>query len=72
MLRRLGMSRSEIDHAVRLQNGDDVSQVETGSLEPAGQLILTLKHAEQGATKADITDLGDRLGRIERLLQAAR
>jgi uncharacterized membrane protein YcaP (DUF421 family) len=72
VLRRLGMSRSEIDHAVRLQNGDDVSQVETGSLEPAGQLILTLKHAEQGATKADITDLGDRLGRIERLLQAAR
>ena len=35
VLRRLGMSRSEIDHAVRLQNGDDVSQVETGSLEPA-------------------------------------
>ena len=72
VLRRLGMSRSEIDHAVRLQNGDDVSQVETGSLEPAGQLILTLKHAEQGATKADIADLGDRLARIEHLLQAAR
>ena len=72
VLRRLGLRRSEIDHAVRLQNGDDVSQVETGSLEPAGQLVLTLKHAEQGATKADIADLGDRLARIEHLLQAAR
>ena len=72
VLRRLGLRRSEIDHAVRLQNGDDVSQVETGSLEPAGQLVLTLKHAEQGATKADIADLGDRLARIEHLLTAAR
>ena len=71
-LMRLGLSRSEIDHAVRLQNGDDVSQVETGNLEPGGQLVLTLKAAEQGATKADIAELGDRLGRIERLLKAAR
>ena len=54
------------------RTGTTSSQVQTGSLEPAGQLILTLKHAEQGATKADIADLGDRLGRIERLLQAAR
>jgi uncharacterized membrane protein YcaP (DUF421 family) len=71
-LRRMGLRRSEIDHAVRLQNGDDVSQVETGNLEPGGQLVLTLKHAEQGATKADIAELVDRLGRIERLLDPAR
>jgi len=71
-LRRLGLRRSEIDHAVRLQNGDDVRQVETGNLEPGGQLVLTLKHAEQGATKADIAELADRLGRIERLLDPAR
>ena len=71
-LMRLGLSRSEIDHAVRLQNGDDVKQVQTGNLEPGGQLVLTLKHAEQGATKADIAELADRLGRIERLLETAR
>jgi uncharacterized membrane protein YcaP (DUF421 family) len=71
-LRRLGLRRSEIDHAVRLQNGDDVSQVETGNLEPGGQLVLTLRHAQQGATKADIAKLADRLGRIERLLEKAR
>jgi uncharacterized membrane protein YcaP (DUF421 family) len=72
VLRRIGLRRSEIDHAVRLQNGDDISQVETGNLEPSGQLVLTLKHAEQGATKADIAELGDRLKRIERLLKADR
>jgi uncharacterized membrane protein YcaP (DUF421 family) len=71
-LRRLGLRRSEIDHAVRLQNGDDIRQVQTGSLEPGGQLVLTLKHAEQGATKADIAELTDRLSRIERLLESAR
>jgi uncharacterized membrane protein YcaP (DUF421 family) len=71
-LRRLGLRRSEIDHAVRLQNGDDIRQVQTGNLEPGGQLVLTLKHAEQGATKADIAELADRLSRIERLLESAR
>ena len=56
-----------------VQNGrSDISQVETGNLEPGGQLVLTLKHAEQGATKADVADLADRLGRIERLLDPAR
>src|SRR5690349_23713628 len=63
-LRRLGLRRSELDHAVRLQNGDDVAQVERGSLEPGGQLVLTLKHSEQSATKADVADLTARLSRI--------
>jgi uncharacterized membrane protein YcaP (DUF421 family) len=71
-LQRLGLRRSELEHAVRLQNGDDVSQVERGSLEPGGQLVLTLKAAEQGATKADVADLAGRLGRIESLLSASR
>src|ERR1039457_692791 len=31
-LRRLGMRRSELEHAVRIQNGDDVSAVDRGSL----------------------------------------
>ncbi len=71
-LRHLGLRRSEIDHAVRLQNGDDVSQVAVGSLEPGGQLVLTLKASEQGATKADIAELTGRIGQIERLLGATR
>jgi hypothetical protein len=34
--------------------------------------VLTLKAADQGATKADIAELSDRLGRIENLLSAHR
>ena len=52
--RRIGLRRPKLDHAVRLQNGDDISQVETGVLDPGGQLILTLKADEQGATKGDV------------------
>ena len=70
-MRHLGLRRSELDHAVRLQNGDDIAQVEWGNLEPGGQLVLTLKHSEQGATKADIAEVTSRLGRIEELLGAA-
>lgn len=71
-VRRLGLRHSELDHAVRLQNGDTISQVESGSLEPSGQLILTLKAAEQGATKTDMAQLTDRLNRIENLLATPR
>ena len=71
-LRRLGLRRSELDLAVRLQNGDDITKVASGSLEPGGHLILTLKAAEQGATKGDVAELTGRLRRIESLLSAIR
>jgi uncharacterized membrane protein YcaP (DUF421 family) len=68
-LRRLGLRRSELEHAVRLQNGDDIAQVDHGSLEPGGQLVLTLKAAEQGATKRDVDELRAQLDRIEAQLR---
>jgi uncharacterized membrane protein YcaP (DUF421 family) len=71
-LRRLGLRRSELEQAVRLQNGDDLSQVARGSLEPGGQLVLTLKAADRGATKADVAEVTERLRRIENLLSAQR
>ncbi len=67
-LRRLGLRRSELDHAVRMQNGDDISEIATGLLEPNGQFVLTLKPGEQSATKDDIADLTARLGLLESLL----
>jgi uncharacterized membrane protein YcaP (DUF421 family) len=67
-LRRLGLRHSEIDQAVRLQNGDNIAEIADGRLEPGGQLILTLKDSEQNCTKADIAALTDRLARIEALL----
>jgi uncharacterized membrane protein YcaP (DUF421 family) len=71
-LRRLGMRRSELDTAVRVQTADSITDVETGSMEPGGQLVLTLKAGEQGATKSDVAELTDRLHRIEKLLSAPR
>jgi uncharacterized membrane protein YcaP (DUF421 family) len=71
-LRRLGMRRSELDTAVSLQSADDIAEVDRGSLEPGGQLVLTLKAGEQGATKSDVAELTSRLRRIESLLSASR
>ncbi len=70
-VRRLGLRRGEVDQAVRLQNGDDVSQVKHASLEPGGQFVVTLETSAQAATKADIAKLAAHLSRIESLLAAA-
>ena len=67
-LRRLGMRREELDHAIRMQNGDDLSEVASGVLEPGGQLVLTLKPADQDADQSDIAALRAQLDRIEALL----
>lgn len=64
-LRRVGLSSTTLDHAVRMQNGEDVKQVEKGTLEPGGQLLLTLWPSEQSATKADVERLAAQLARIE-------
>ena len=69
-VRRLGLRRHDLDHAVRLQNGDDIGQVESGVFDPGGQLILSLKDSAQGATKHDLARVEARLARIETLLTA--
>lgn len=69
-VRRLALRRGDLEQAVRLQNGDDIDQVARGILEPSGHLIVTLKPAEQGATKGDIEHLMTRLATIEK--QTAR
>jgi uncharacterized membrane protein YcaP (DUF421 family) len=71
-LRRLGLRRSQLEHAVRLQNGNAIGQIDYGRLEPGGQLVLTLKHTEQAATKADVAELIDRLSRVEDILTIHR
>ncbi|CCH88468.1 conserved membrane protein of unknown function [Modestobacter italicus] len=69
-LKALGLRARELDHAVRSQNGDDISEIEHGELTPSGQLVLTLKPEEQSATKGDMAALTERLQHIERLLTA--
>lgn len=63
--RRIGLRRGELEHAVRLQNGDDISEVASGIFDPSGQLIVTLKPDDQSATKGDVDRLAAQLARIE-------
>jgi len=67
-LRRLALRPGEVDHAIRVQNGDDVSDIANGRMEPSGQLVLSLKPAEQSATKGDVARLNARLDRIDAAL----
>ena len=67
-LRRLGITRTTLDHAVRMQNGENVTQVESGVMEPGGQLLLTLRASEQSASKEDVARIEAQLARIERAL----
>ncbi|MEV7597012.1 YetF domain-containing protein [Kitasatospora sp. NPDC089797] len=69
-LRELALRPSELEHAIRLQNGDNVSDVARARLEPDGQLLVTLRVAEQSATKGDVEELRARLESIERMLAA--
>lgn len=67
-LRRLGIRPAELEHAVRVQNGESVDQVWSGVVEPSGQLVLDLRKEEQSATQADVRAITERLARIEALL----
>src|SRR5664279_1164704 len=69
-LRHLALRPQDLDHAVRLQNGDSVDEMQTGVLEPTGQFVLSLKPGEQGATKDDVAELLVRLAAIDARLAA--
>lgn len=69
-LHDLALRPSELEHAVRLQNGDDLGEVARARLEPDGQLLVELRADEQSATRGDVEDLRRRLAEIERLLTA--
>ena len=53
-LARLGISPTELDLTLRRQGSDDVSEVETASLEPEGEIVVTLKPGERSATRDDL------------------
>jgi uncharacterized membrane protein YcaP (DUF421 family) len=68
--RRLSLRPADLEHAVRMQNGDNIGEIAAGQMEPNGQLVLTLKTEEQSATKGDVDTLSRRLEGIEAALQA--
>ena len=67
--RRLSLRPIDVERAIRVQNGDDLTEIATGLMEPNGQLVLTLKKEEQNASKSDIADLRAQLDAIERSLE---
>ncbi|MFC4191011.1 MULTISPECIES: DUF421 domain-containing protein [Streptomyces] len=69
--RRLAVRPTEIEHAVRIQNGERISDVASARLEPDGQLIVELKSSAGNASRGDIQRLEERLASIEGLLRAA-
>lgn len=67
--RRLGLRPADVDKTIRVQNGDDIKEVATGVMEPNGQLVLTLKEAEQSASKGDIAGLTAQLKAMQASLE---
>jgi uncharacterized membrane protein YcaP (DUF421 family) len=69
-VRRLALRPQDLEHAVRLQNGDSVSEIDHGVLEPSGQLVLSLKSAEQSATQGDVAMILARLDELHERVSA--
>ncbi len=53
-LKRLGLTRTDLDLALRRQGADDVVEVERAALEPEGEIVVTLKRGERTATRDDL------------------
>ena len=70
LLRKIGLSQEQLEILVHMQNGDDIAQVQEAQLTADGHLLVRVKPAEQGASRGDIEQLNQRLGRIEELLAA--
>ncbi|MEZ5121786.1 MAG: DUF421 domain-containing protein [Solirubrobacterales bacterium] len=65
-VRRIGLRTADLDHAVKLQNGDTIRDVDLGVLEPGGHLILDLKQSERTATRGDIERVLGQIAALER------
>jgi uncharacterized membrane protein YcaP (DUF421 family) len=73
--KRLSLRPTDIERAIRVQNGDDIKEIATGLMEPNGQLVLTLKQEEQNASKGDIAAISSQLKALQaplELLAASR
>jgi uncharacterized membrane protein YcaP (DUF421 family) len=64
VLRREGLSRAEVDAALRRQNADGPQQVAQATLNPGGVLLVDLKPEEQTATRGDVARLAAKLDRL--------
>ncbi|MDH2413284.1 YetF domain-containing protein [Nocardioides sp. CER19] len=65
-LREEGLRRADVDAALRRQNANDVSDLESLSIEPGGAIVATLRPEAQAATKADIARIEAKLDALLR------
>lgn len=69
-LSREGLTRSEVDAAVRRQGADTTERIETAELTPGGTMVVNLKPEAQTATKSDIAALRQQLDALQGQLTA--
>lgn len=60
-LRREGLRRADVDAALRRQNANDVTEIDTVSIEPGGAIVATLQKSHRAATVADVRRLEAKL-----------
>jgi len=53
-LARMGISTAELDLTLRRQGSDHPSEVESASLEPEGEIVVTMKPGDRAATRDDL------------------
>jgi uncharacterized membrane protein YcaP (DUF421 family) len=68
-LTRLGLNQGELDLALRRQGADDVTEVQKATLEPEGDIVVTLKPGERTAT---LDDLDRAVAELKELILAQR
>ena len=68
-LRRLGLGVTDVAQPILEQGGDSVADTRLVTLEPGGSVLVRLRQAEQNASYQDISELRERLQRIEQLLR---
>ncbi|HZX39592.1 MAG TPA: YetF domain-containing protein [Streptomyces sp.] len=71
-VRRSGLSRADLDVAVKRQGGDDVSEATTVSLEPGGSLLVSLREGDQAADKNDVAALRAEIAALRQQLAHPR
>lgn len=63
-IRRLGLRESDVMVALRRQGASSLDEVDEASLEPGGNVVVTLRPDAENATKADLARLEAKLDQL--------
>jgi uncharacterized membrane protein YcaP (DUF421 family) len=68
-LHRLGMRDADVLNTLRHEGANHLQEVEKAVLEPGGAIVVTLRRADENATRADIDRLDAKLDRVLKSIQ---